>query len=804
VTAAEPRILPPTVELSGPYATQRLLVVDAEGGVVLADRTGEASFTSSNAAVAIVDALGVVRAVGDGETVITAAVNGKSSTVRAFVTRTKEPFAWKYRNHVIPVLTRIGCNSGSCHGALAGKGGFKLSLRGYDPETDHFVMTRQAGGRRVNRSEPEQSLVLLKPTRGLPHGGGKRFETDSEEYRRLRDWIAAGAPGPLAGEPTLQRIELFPAAAALKRKDALQVLVRGWYSDGHAEDVTPWAKFSSTEEQVVGVDAEGRVTVQGPGEAAVTVWYSNLVAASTITVPLGNAFDPRQFAVAPRQNFIDELVLKKLAALRIPPSPLCTDREYIRRAFLDCAGALPSAEEVAAFVADPSPDKRPRLVDTLLERPEFVDYWSYKWGDLLLVSSRKLQPPNMWAYYRFVRQAVAENRPWDRFARDILTARGSTLENGAANYFLLHPDVAELTETTSLTFMATSITCAKCHNHPLEKWTQDQYWAFANLFSRVGIKNGDRANEQFVQTQPVGEAPHLRKGVAMAPAPLDGKLLPLDSLIDRREYFADWLTAPENPYFAKALVNRIWRNFLGRGLVEAEDDLRQTNPPTNPELLDALAKDFVAHQYDIKHLIRTIMVSATYQQSSVPVRGSESDDRFYSHYLIRRLPAEVILDAYSQVTGVPTPFDQIRAGGSGAPQARTNNYPLGTRAQQLPDTQLISRFLDAFGRAQRAQTCSCERTQDASVPQALHLNNGQTLNDKLRAKDSLVAKWLAANTTDEAVVRDLFLRALARDPSADELKRMLSVLADSPGDRREALEDVAWGVLTGREFLFNR
>lgn len=803
-SAAEPRVLPPNVELSSPFATQRLLVLDADRGMIVADRTAEATFSSSNLAVASVDASGIVRATGDGDAVVTATVGGKSSTARVVAARTKDPFAWSYRNHVIPVLTRVGCNSGSCHGALAGKGGFKLSLRGYDPETDHFVMTRQASGRRVNRSEPEQSLVLLKPTRGLPHGGGKRFESDSEEFQRVRDWIAAGAAGPQATEPTLQRIELFPAAATLKPKDKLQVLVRAWYSDGHAEDVTKWAKFSSTEEQVAGVDEEGRVTVQGPGEAAVTVWYSNFVAAATITVPLANAVDPKIFAAAPRQNFIDELVLKKLVALRIPPSPRCTDQEFIRRAFLDCVGALPSAEEVTAFVADRSADKRARLVDRLLERPEFVDYWSYKWSELLLVSSRKLQTPNMWAYYRFVRQAVAENRPWDRFARDILTARGSTLENGAADYFLLHPDVAELTETTSLTFMGLSIACAKCHNHPLEKWTQDQYWAFANLFSRVGLKNGDRANEQFVQTQPVGEAPHLRKGVAMPPAALDAKPLSLESPVDRREYFADWLIASENPYFAKALVNRVWRNFLGRGLVEAEDDLRQTNPPTNAELLDALAKDFVAHKYDVKHLIRTIMLSATYQRSSVPVPGSETDDRFYSHYLVRRLPAEVILDAYAQVTGVPTPFDQIRAGGSGAPQAATNNYPLGTRAQQLPDTQLISRFLDAFGRAQRAQTCSCERTQDASVPQALHLNNGQTLNDKLRAKDSLVSKWLAANMTDEAAVRDLFLRALAREPSADELKRTLAVLADAAADRREALEDLGWGVLTGREFLFNR
>jgi hypothetical protein len=803
--AAELGVYPAAVELTGPHATQRLAVLDAEGGRVVGDRTPDAQFASSNAAVATVDAEGVVRAAGDGEAVITATAGGRQVTARVVVRGAKEPVAWDFRTHVEPVLTRVGCNSGACHGALAGKGGLKLSLRGYDPEADHFVLTRQAGARRVNRAEPDQSLMLLKPTRGLPHGGGRRFETDSEEYRRLRDWIAAGASKPRPDAPAVERLEVLPPAATLKPQDALRVLVRAWYTDGHCEDVTAWARFSSSEEQVATVDEEGRVTVSGPGEAAVNVGYANLVAAATVTVPLPNAVDPAVFAAAERHNFIDGLVLKKLEALRIPPSPRCTDHEFIRRAFLDCTGSLPSPVEVTAFVSDPSPDKRAKLVDGLLRRPEYVDYWSYKWSDLFLVSSRKLQPPNMWAFYRSIRQAVAENKPWDRFARDVVTARGSTLDNGAANYFILHKDVAELTETTSLTFMGLSIACAKCHNHPLEKWTQDQYWAFANLFSRVGLKNGDRANEQVVSSPPVGDAPHLRRGVAMPPTPLDGRPLPPDSPADRRQYFADWLTSPENPYFAKALVNRVWKNFLGRGLVEAEDDLRQTNPPTNAELFDALAKDFAGHGHDVKHLIRTIMLSATYQRSSRPVPGNESDDRFYSHYLVRRLPAEVILDAYSQVTGVPTPFDTIRAGGGGPPQVPIASYPIGTRAQQLPDTLLISRFLDAFGRPERVQTCSCERTQDASVGQALHLNNGQTLNDKLRAKDSLVATWLDAKAADEAVVRDLFLRALSRDPTAEELRKLAAVLAESKdADRREVLEDLAWGVLTGREFLFNR
>ncbi len=804
---AELVAVPATVPLAGPFASQRLLVLDTMSGRAVADRTAEATFTSSNPSVATVDAEGVVRAAGDGEAVITAEAGGRRAMARVTVTGTRAPVAWDFRTHIEPVLTRAGCSSGACHGALAGKGGFKLSLRGYDPATDHFVMTRQAGGRRVDRTEPGQSLLLLKPTRALPHGGGRRFETDAPEYRRLHDWIAAGANGPQPDGPRVERIEVFPPAATLKPQDKLRVVVRAWTTDGRAEDVTNLAKFSSSEEQVAAVDEDGRVTVMGAGEAAVNVGYSNLVASAVVSVPLPNTVDPRVFAQAPRHNFIDEHVLRKLEALHIPPSGLCSDHEFIRRAFLDCVGTLPAPEEVRDFIRDTRSDKRARLIDALLERPEYVDYWSYKWSDLLLVSSRKLPTPAMWAFYRHVRRAVAENHPWDRFARDLLTARGSSLDNGAVNYFVLHKDTAELAETTAVTFLGMSVACAKCHNHPLEKWTQDQYWAFANLFSRVGQKNGDRAGEVIVQSRPAGEVPHPRTGRPMPPAPLDARPLAFDDPRDRRQVLADWLTAPDNPYFAKALVNRVWRNFLGRGLVEAEDDLRQTNPPTNPELLDALAQDFVAHRYDVKHLMRLIMTSATYQRSSLPEPGNAADDRFYSHYLVRRLPAEVLLDAYSQVTGVPTPFDTIRAGGGGPPQVPIGIYPRGLRAQQLPDVQLVSRFLDAFGRPERVQTCSCERSQDASVPQALHLNNGQTLNDKLRAKESVVAHWLERKLSDDEVIDDLFLRALARPPAPAERAKLAALLAESVkagADRREALEDLAWGVLTGREFLFNR
>ncbi len=800
-------IAPPTIPLTGPRATQRLLVLDANAGRAIADRTADAAFTSSAPTICTVDASGIVHAADDGTATVTATVNGRTATATVTVSGTKAPAVPDFRNHIEPVLTRVGCNAGSCHGALAGKGGFKLSLRGYDPVTDYFVMTRQANARRVDRTTPADSLVLLKPTKSMPHGGGRRFETDSEEYRRLHDWIAAGAPSPRPDAPTLQRIEMFPPAAVLKPQDKLRVIVRAWYSDGHAEDVTPWAKFSSSADQVAAVDEDGRVTVQGTGETAISVWYMNHVTGGVVSVPLANAVDLKMFAEAPRHNFIDDPVLRKLEALRIPPAGPCSDNEFIRRAFLDCTGSLPAPADVTAFVADSRPDKRARLIDALLDRPEYVDYWSYKWSDLLLVSSQKLPPPAMWSYYRWVRRAVAENRPWDRFARDLLTAQGNSLDNGACNFFVLHKDPAELTETAAVTFLGMSVTCAKCHNHPLEKWTQDQYWSLANMFGRVGLKNGERTGDVAVQSLPTGEVSHLRRGVPMPPAPLDAPPLAFDDPRDRRMVFADWLTSPENPYFAKALVNRVWRNFLGRGLVEAEDDMRQTNPPTNPQLLAALAKDFSAHGYDVKHLIRLIMNSATYQRSSVPAAGAETDDRFYSHYLIRRLPAEVILDAYSQVTGVPTPFDTLGTGSGTVAMVPTGLYPKGVRAQQLPDVHPVSRFLDAFGRPEREHTCACERTQEASVGQALHLNNGQTLNDKLRAKESLVSRWLKTKETDDAIIDDLFLRALSRPPTPVERTRLMEALASATKAgiaRRETLEDLAWGVLTGREFLFNR
>ncbi len=550
---------------------------------------------------------------------------------------------------------------------------------------------------------------------------------------------------------------------------------------------------------VARVDDSGLVTVNGPGEGAVSVWFSSLVDLATITVPSAEPIDPRLFAEAPRHNRIDELNLAKLQSLQISPSPPADDATFLRRAFLDATGTLPPVEAVDSFLADSDPEKRAKLVDRLLASPEYVDYWSYKWSDLLLVSSKNLPAPAMWSFYRFVRRAVEENRPWDAFARQVVTARGSTLTNGATNYFVLHRDPIDLTESTSMAFLGLSLTCARCHNHPLEKWTQDQYYGMANLFARVALKDGGTApGDVIVSAASEGNIRHPRKGVAMAPQPLDAKPLPLDARGDRREAFADWLEDPANPYFDKALINRVWANFFGRGLIDPEDDLRATNPTSDAALLDWLVSDFRAHGRDVKHLIRTIMTSAAYARSSNPLPGNASDTKFLSHYTVKRLPAEVLLDALARVTEVPTAFP---------------GYPPGWRSLQLPDSQVASTFLDSFGRPDRESVCSCERSDEPSVSQALHLANGSTLNDKLRSDQGAVARLAAADLSDAVVLDRLTRSALARPATDAEKARILPLLAEATAGlddpkaraqaRRQAIEDLFWATLTGKEFLFN-
>lgn len=787
-------LLPSDITLRGSKSTQRVLVMRRQGERLTADLTAKAILRSTNPKVATIDPNGNVRPVGDGTAQIIATTGGTNTKASVKVASVKvagfkQPSPWSFTNHVQPILTKMGCNSGACHGAAAGKGGLKLSLRGFDHDGDYETLTRQAGARRIVVSAPAKSLMLQKASMTLPHGGGQRFKTNSREYAVIAQWIAAGCAPPSPKDEPLDRLQVFPEQARLPLGQSTQVLVRAVFASGRTEDVTPWVKFGSSDEPVVGVEDGGKATVKSSGEAAVTVYYKSRVTFARIGSPYPKPVPSEAYAKAERRNFIDDLVLEKQKELNLPPAPLCTDDEFLRRAFLDTAGILPTPEEGQAFLADTSPDKREKLIEKLLVRPEFVDYWTYKWSDLLLVSSRKLPAKGMWAFNQWIRESVAKNKPWDQFAREILTANGSTLHNGAANYFVLHKDTIDLTETTSQAFLGMSITCARCHNHPLEKWTQNEYYGFANLFARVRMKNGDLPTETLVYSSEAGDINHPRLGVPVPPKPLDAAPMGLDSPEDRRARLAQWLTAPENPYFARAFVNRVWRSYYGRGLVEAEDDLRLTNPPSNEKLMAAVTKDFTNNGFDIRRLMRNILNSATYQRTSTVPAGAPSDPRYYATYLPRRLPAEVMLDAIAQATSVPTAFP---------------GYPAGTRALQLVDSTVASYFLDAFGRPQRMQTCSCERQEEPSVAQALHLANGDTINSKLRAKGGIVEILAASNLTNEQLLERLYLQCFARKPKAAERERLLSVLRDTPaGERRDVIEDLLAAMLTTKEFLFN-
>lgn len=790
--SAEIAVFPDAVTLTGPEAGQRLLVQQVTDGRVGRQIREGVTLTSSDPAIVVVEG-DRLKPVANGTAKITVNADGATADVDVMVNAMDQPHLWSFRNQVQSVLSKTGCNMGACHGAAAGKNGFKLSLRGYDPEGDFFWLTRQARGRRIVPHDPGRSLVLTKPTGAIPHQGGVRFSEDSLEYRVIAEWIAQGQQGPSANDPRVTRLEMLPRQVRLTKGDVQQFVVIAHFSDGHIEDVTRWAKYNSTNFSVCEVDDKGQITVTGSGEGSVSAWYLAQNVTSTVSVPYTHDVDPALFANAPKANVIDDLVLDKLASLNMPPSPRCSDSEFLRRSTLDTLGLLPTVEETRAFLADTDPQKRMKWIDSLLTRPEFVDYWAYQWSDLLLVSGERLRPQAVKSYYDWIRQEVAANTPWNQLVRKVVTASGSTFENGAANFYALHQDPQDMAETVSMAFLGMSINCARCHDHPLEKWTNDDYYGMASLFARVrgkgwggDFRGGDGNRTIYVASN--GELIQPRTGKPQPPRPLDGIELSFDDSRDRREALADWLTAPENPYFTRAIVNRVWANFLGVGIVEQVDDLRLTNPPSNPQLLEALATDLVRNGYDLKSLMRLILQSETYQRSQEVLPTNAADERFYARYYPRRLSAEVLLDAASQVTGVASGF---------------KDQPAGTRAIQLADASIDSYFLDTFGRPERVLTCTCERADEPSMTQVLHLTNGKTLQEKLESTDGALTKLLDAKTPDAEIVDHLYLSALTRYPTDDERQRVLQLVAETPeSERRLAWEDLYWSVLTSREFLF--
>ena len=808
--AQDLRVLPGEFTLTGSVARQRLIVQRAQGDTLTSQVTTSVTWTSDHPEIAKVSDTGEVQPVADGTATITAQVGDQSSSTKVTVAGFAQPHAWNFRNDVLPVLAKSGCNTGACHGALAGKGGFRLSLNGYNPVADHFNIVKQDRGRRIELGAIGRSLFLAKPTGAMAHKGGLRFETDSPEYRVLSEWIAQGAAPPQDNDPIVDRLEILPGRSRLAKDEHVQMLVRAHFTDGHSSDVTRWVKWTSSNEAVARIDAAGLVTVVGPGEGAISAWYSSKIAIARITSPYPNEVDPALFAALKPRNFIDEQVNRQLQALNLPPSPVCTDHDFIRRAFLDTIGTLPTADETRAYLVDTAADKREKLVDKLLSRPEFVDYWTYRWSDVLMINGNLLRPEAVKSYYTWLKGHVAANTPWDQVVREVLTATGGSFENGATNFYAINQSPEDMTENACQAFLGLSIGCAKCHNHPLEKWTNDQYYAMANMFSRVKAKgwggeprSGDGNRTLYVSN--TGDLVQPRTGKPQPPTPLDGTPLAIDDPNDRRVELAKWMTAPENPYFARSITNRVWKAYFGVGLVESVDDLRVSNPASNEELLTAAAKSLVDAKFDLKVLMRSILISEAYQRTSEALPGNMTEQRFYSRYYPKRLMAEVLLDGVSQVAAAPSEFTRIAF--VGADFQDTKFYPTGTRAIQLYDSAVDSQFLQKFGRNQRRITCECERSDEPSMVQALHLSNGDTINLKLKSATGRVAQLLELRKqgmSDTALIDEVYLAGLSRYPTPDERSHLAKLLTETPPDQaRESIEDLFWAVFSSREFLFN-
>jgi hypothetical protein len=799
-------LLPAEVKLTGSRAQQQLLAVDMRNGASVGP-IDAVRYSSRDPKVATVDEAGRIVPKANGSTTIIATVGKQRSKAIVTVVGMDRDWRWSFRNHVLPVFSKQGCNSGGCHGALAGKGGFRLSLNGYDPDSDHYNITRDARGRRMEMADPARSLVLTKPTTAVKHKGGRRLDPGSPDYDLLAAWIVGGANPPRDRDPMLDRLEVLPARTVLRPGQKHRLSVRAIYSDGTEEDVTRWAKYSSIDATVAEVDKQtGEISVVGYGEGAITVWFSSRIEVARVTSPYANKIPKNGFARAPRANFIDHQVLAQLQRLNLKPSAKAGDAEFVRRVFIDTIGTLPTPQETREFLADQSLDKRDRLIDSLLARGEYVDYWTYRWADVFLVSGRLLRPDAMKAYYDWLREQVERNTPWDVLARLVVTAKGESTKEGAVNFYSVHQEPETMAENVSQAFLSLSIGCAKCHNHPLEKWTNDQYYSFANLFARVRAKGwgGDSRNgdgKRTVYVEPRGDLIQPRTGKPQPPAPLDGRPIAADSVDDRREQLADWLTSPDNPYFTKAIANRVWAAFFGVGLVNSVDDMRVSNPPSNPALMDALASFLVEHQYDLKALMRVILQSETYQRTSASLPENKDDRKHFSHYFPRRMMAEVLHDAIAGITDVPGTFNKIELT-DGSTQD-TKFYPKGTRALQLFDSSVASYFLKTFGRNERAITCECERSETPSMVQVLHLANGNTLNDKLSSKDCRITGIAGAGHDTAKLVDEVYLRCLARFPTRREKQKLSAVFKETPAkERRLAVEDLFWALMTSREFLF--
>lgn len=777
---------PANIELEGPNAQQQIVVTGFDAAGQARDWTHEISLVSANPAIAVVQKNMIVPiANGTTEIVVQVGETRQTIPVRVGSFEQKRPIA--FESEVLVALSKQGCNSGACHGSPSGKGNFRLSLRAFDRVLDELTLIREDFGRRVNPIDPEQSLLLLKPMMKLTHGGGKQLSKDNAAYQILRDWIAEGAKADPPGTPRCVRLEVYPSQKrVLKRIDGSQQLsAMTHYADGKKRDVTRLVAYESTNTEVATVDKLGLVTPHERGETVILVRYLEHI--ESIPLMFVDDVPGFQWKEPTPGNYIDQLVNAKLRQLQYLPSPTCSDPVFLRRAYLDVIGVLPSVEETNAFLADPSAAKRSGLIDQLLQRDEYPKFWALKWGDLLKMTSKLVGNDGVYKYHRWVEAAIRSNMPYDEFARELLAASGSTLANPAANFYRTSTDMNECVETVSQVFLGARLQCAKCHNHPFERWTQDNYYGLGAFFNRLQRKNTQRPGEMFVWTASSGEVTQPRTGEVMKPwLPQVGSIetSPGD---DRRPAFVKWLVDAKNPYFAKIEANRIWSQLFSRGIVDPIDDFRDSNPPSNEPLLEALAKDFAESGFDRKHLIRTILNSQSYQASGETSQWNEKDKMYFSHQSPRMLSAEQLLDAINHVTGLTQAFAGL---------------PSDMKATQLPAPDLAKvAFLKVFGQPERTTVCACERAEDSNLGMAIELFNGPLVYEKLRDANNRFRKSHAAGRTAEEVVRELYVAALSRQPTNTELEASLQH-CQSRGDLASGFEDLCWVLLNTDEFLF--
>ena len=761
-----------------------------DGSVV--DLTGESEFRAEPANHIEVHEQGRIRPLHNGKVDLRVHAAGMTLPVSLEISGQKAVSPVSFDYQVLPILAKSGCSTGSCHGSPNGKGGFRLSLLAFDRDLDRRTLIREDLGRRTNPLDPEQSLLLSKPTMRVAHEGGKRLSRHDEHFQALRDWIGEGCRVN-DDEPECLGIAVYPADARLLHypswNQQFSVLAR--FADGSVKDITSLAVFMSSDENVVKVAPNGLAQGQRRGEAAVVVRYLSFI--ETCLLTFVREVEGFVWSDPTPANYIDAAIYAKLRQLQYLPSAPCSDEEFVRRVYLDVVGVLPTMAQASGFLNNPTPNRREELINQLLDRPDYAKFWGQKWGDLLRVSRKQIGLPSVFKYSRWLEQSIAYNQPYDDFVRELLTANGSTLTQPAANYYRTAGDTLDAMETTAQVFLGARIQCAKCHNHPFEKWTQNDYYGLAANFNRVQRRNGKRPGEFFIWSDNTGEINHPRTGKPVAPRVPDPDQLTADE--DRIAAFAEWLTAPENRWFAKVEVNRIWAQIMGRGIVEPFDDFRESNPPANAELLDALAEDFVRRGFDRKHVLRTILNSHTYQASSRALPFNVDDTKYFSHYYPRLLTAEQLVDALGRITDHPKQFAAV---------------PVGTRATQLPapDLQPEQRseignidFLKVFGQPERQTICECERGDDPSLGQALQLYNGKFIHGMLSDPKNRIHRQVAQDTSASDIIEELYWLALSRPPSEAELQINRQYWV-SHEDRAKALEDIYWAVINKHEFLF--